>query len=223
MDTQNKTTAPEDVKTIDLLEVAINIWKLKYVIILLTAVFLAFGFFQARNEKPAYMTSVWVRLPQYVNTQTVNTAMQYANGNMLRNLYIQQGINPDDPTIDVVASVVDKSSIIKLQFIGENPQDIKNFADLYQVAYVNGVNQFVNEDVLVDLETLKAQGVNGATVNIPAKLGQAEVIKDGAVPTADINAGAKQMKVIKFGLLGFFLGIGLGVLRYGYREIRKVK
>lgn len=221
MDTQNKSTASEDIKTIDLLEVAKNIWKLKYVIILFTAAFLAFGFFQAKNEKPVYMTSVWVRLPQYVNTQTVNTAMQYANGNMLRNLYIQQGIDPDNPTINVVASVMDKSSIIKLQFVGENPQDIKNFADLYQAAYVNGVNQFVNEDVLVDLEMLKAQGANGTIVNVPARLGQAEVIKDGAVPTVDINTGAKNMKVIKLGLLGFFLGIGLGVLRYGLVKLKE--
>lgn len=211
----------EEVKTIDLFEVAKYVWKSKIIVILCTIIFAGLGFYLSRSEAPLYMTSVWVRLPQYVDTQTVNTAVQVANGNIMRDMYIQKGMDPDNPSVDVTASVLNKSSVIRLAFQGNNPEEIKSFADSFQTVYVNEVNKFVNEAVLGDLENLKLQGNGTVLVNPSLSMAKAEVIKDGAVPTADINAGSKLTKIVKFTLLGLFIGVGIGVLRYGYAMVKK--
>lgn len=211
----------EEVKTIDLFEVAKYIWKSKIIVILCTLIFAGLGFYLSRSEAPLYMTSVWVRLPQYVDTQTVNTAVQVANGNILRDTYIQKGMDPDSPSVGVSASVLNKSSVIRLAFQGNNPEEIKAFADSFQNVYVNEVNKFVNEAVLGDIENLNLQGNGTVIVNPTLSMAKAEVVKDGAVPTADINADSKLTKIVKFTLLGLFIGVGIGVLRYGYAMVKK--
>lgn len=210
----------QEIKTIDLLEVAKYIWKSKVIIIICTVIFASIGFFWGRSEVPLYMTSVWVRLPQYVDAQTVNTAVQVANGNMLNQLYKDTGMNPDSPSVSVSADVLNKSTVIRLQFQGANPEEIKQFSDTFKGAYVDEINKFVNEQIITELENAKLQGANTAAMS-NFNLGKAEVIKDGAVPTADLNAGNKMAKTIKFTVLGFILGIGIGFLRYGISVVRK--
>lgn len=210
----------QDIKTIDLLEVIKHIWKSKFIIIICTLLFAGAGFFLSRSEAPLYMTSVWVRLPQYVDTQTVNTAVQAANGNMLINLYKQVGMNPDSPTVSVSADILNKSTVIRIQFQGTNPEEIQKFSDTYKEAYVNEINKFVNEKALTDLENAKLQGNNLSSVS-NFNLAKAEVIKDGAVPTADLNAGNVTSKIIKMTILGFIIGLGIGLLRYGISVVRK--
>lgn len=166
------------------------------------------------------MTSVWVRLPQYVDTQTVNTAVQVANGNMLNNLYKEVGMNPDSPDVAVNADVLNKSTVIRIQFQGVNPEEIKQFSDTFKEAYVAEVNKFVNEQMITALENARLQGTNtGITSNFD--LAKAEVIKDGAVPTADLNAGNDTSKIVKMTIFGFIIGIGIGLLRYGISVVRK--
>lgn len=103
---------------------------------------------------------------------------------------------------------------------GKNLNESKKFADAYQIAYINGLNQFVNEKAINDFEISQAQNNSSESLtqlekNLP--LAKAEVIKDGGIPTSDLNANTKLKNIIKFGILGFLIGCGISVVRYAVR------
>lgn len=211
-----------NVKVIDLYDVLKFLWHSKLVILIAMLVMIGVAALGVnRNVQPAYMTSILVRMPQYVDDRTVNTAVAYATGDMLTNLYKEQQMDPDNPDISVAASPVKASTIVRVQFTGTDPQAIKAFSDAYQTAFVNGINQFVNENVLSGLAVL--QGSPERT-QIPTMTtlptGKAEVVKMGGVPTADLNAGVKTKNIVKFAIFGFILGCGISLIRYGWRILK---
>lgn len=211
------------VKVIDLYDVLKFLWHSKLVILIAMLVMIGVAVLGVnRNVQPAYMTSILVRMPQYVDDRTVNTAVAYATGDMLANVYVEQHIDLENPAITVKASPVKNSTIVRVQFTGTNQQAIKTFSDAYQTAFVNGINQFVNESVLSNLAVI--QGGNLERTSIPSTTalptGKAEVIKMGSVPTTDLNAGVKTKNIVKFAIFGFILGCGISLTRYGWRILK---
>lgn len=211
----------QNVKVIDVYDVLKFLWKSKILILICIILMIGVAIFGInRNVKPSYMTSIQVRLPQYVDDRTVNTAVTYAMGNMLINFYKQQDMNPDNPDITITAEAIKNSTIVRIQFVGQEPERIKEFADTYQIAYINGLNQFVNEKAINDFEISQAQNNSSESLtqlekNLP--LAKAEVIKDGGIPTSDLNANTKLKNIIKFGILGFLIGCGISVVCYAVR------
>lgn len=214
----------QNVKVIDVYDVLKFLWKSKLLILIFMVLMVGIAAFGInRNVKPSYMTSIQVRLPQYVDDRTVNTAVSYATDNMLINFYKQRNMDPDYPDIAVTATAVKNSTIIRIQFAGENPEQIKKFADDYQMEYTKGLNQFVNEKAINDFKISQAQ--NNSSVNLTQSdknlpSAKAEVIKDGGVPTLNLNAGVKWKNIIKFGILGFLIGCGISMLCYAVKLVK---
>lgn len=116
----------QNVKVIDVYDVLKFLWKSKLLILICTILMAGVAAFGVnRNVKPSYMTSVQVRLPQYVDNRTVNIAVTYATGNMLINFYKQQDMNPDNPDITITAEAIKNSTIVRIQFVGQEPERIK--------------------------------------------------------------------------------------------------
>lgn len=212
-----------NVKVIDLYDVLKFLWHSKLVILIAMLVMIGVAVLGVnRNVQPAYMTSILVRMPQYVDDRTVNTAVAYATGDMLANVYVEQHMDLGNPAITVEATPVKGSTIVRVQFTGTDPEAIKAFSDVYQTAFINGVNQFVNESVLSNLAVLQGSNLERtltpSTTALPT--GKAEVIKMGAVPTANLNAGVKTKNIVKFAVFGFILGCGISLIRYGWRILK---
>lgn len=211
----------QNVKVIDIYDVLKFLWKSKLLILICTILMVGIAVLVVnRNVKPSYMTSVQIRLPQYVDDRTVNTAVSYATDNMLINFYKQCNMDPDYPNITVTATAIKNSTIIKIQFVGQEPEEIKKFADAYQAEYTKGLNQFINEKAIHDFKISQAQSNSPGNLtqldkNLPSA--KAEVIKDGGVPTLNLNAGVKWKNIIKFGIWGFLIGCGIGMIRCAIR------
>lgn len=211
-----------NVKVIDLYDVLKFLWHSKLVILIAMLVMIGVAVLGInRNVQPAYMTSILVRMPQYVDDRTVNTAVAYATGDMLNNLYKEQHMDPDNPEISVEATPVKASTIVSVQFTGTDPEAIKAFSDVYQTAFVNGVNQFANEKMISDLAILQGSSDRNQMPGVVTQpSGKAEVIKSSGVPTANLNAGVKTKNIVKFAIFGFILGCGISLIRYGWRILK---
>lgn len=214
----------QNVKVIDLGDVLKYLWKSKIVILACTVVMIGVAVFGVnRKVKPSYMTSIQVRLPQYVDDRTVNTAVSYATGNLLKDYYKELNMDPDNPDITVEAKAIKDSTVVRIQFSGQEPEKIKQFADDFQVKYINGLNQFVNEKAINDFEVSMVQSNSSVNLSQWEKdlpLAKAEVIKDGGVPSQDLNGSAKTKNIVKFGIFGVLLGCGISLVRYGIMVLK---
>jgi uncharacterized protein involved in exopolysaccharide biosynthesis len=214
----------QNVKVIDLGDVLKYLWKSKIVILACTIIMIGVAIFGVnRKVKPSYMTSIQVRLPQYVDDRTVNTAVSYAKGNSLIQFYKSQNMDPDYPDIIVDAKPIKNSTIVRIEFRGQEPKKIKEFADAYQIIYVDGINQFINEKAINDIEISKAQSnstekLTQLEANLP--LAKATVQKDGGIPSLDYNADVKRKNIIKFGVFGLIIGCGISMVRFGAQIVK---
>lgn len=214
----------QNIKVIDLGDVLKYLWKSKFVILVCVIVMIGVAVFGVnRKVKPSYMTSIQVRLPQYVDDRTVNTAVSYAKGNSLIQFYKYQNMDPDYPDIVVDAKPIKNSTIVRIEFRGQEPKKIKEFADAYQMIYVDGINQFINEKAINDIEISKAQSDSAGNLiqleeNFP--LVKAKVQKDGGIPSFDYNADVKGKNIIKFGVFGLIIGFGISLVRFGTQIVK---
>lgn len=208
----------QNIKVIDLSDMIKFLWKSKIIILSCTILMIGLAIFGVnRNVKPSYMTSIQVRLPQYVDNRTVNTAVSYANGNLLKEYYRDLNMDPDYPNIKVISKAIKDSTIIRVQFVGQEPEHIKQFADGYQIKYINGLNRFINETAINDFEVSMVKSnssINLSQLEKTLPLAKAEVIKDAGIPTENLNASVKTQNIIKFGALGLLLGCGISLVRY---------
>lgn len=118
--------------------------------------------------------------------------------------------------IQVFANRPGNTTLLHVTFRGTDPQLIKSYSDTYQGALVNTLNTFVNEKTINDMQKANLQTPNPLSQEellSRVSLSRAQVVKEGAVPTARVDEGYTK-KTVYGVILGLAISIGYGVLKY---------
>lgn len=205
----------ENIKVIDLLEISKAVWKFKYFIVGCAIVGGALGYGYAyKTVTPMYQTSIDVQLPLYADTNTIGTSLQVARGpKLIQSVNDKMGI---DRGIQVLANHPGNTTLLHITFQGTDPQLIKRYSDAYQMALADTLNTFINEKTINDMQKANLQTANPLSheeLLSRVSLSKAEIVKEGAVPTARVDEG--YMKQTVYGIiLGLVVSICYGALKY---------
>lgn len=215
IDQNSGDSMEEDVKVIDLLELSKAVWKIKYFIVGCAIVGGALGYGYAyKTVTPLYQTSIDVQLPLYADTNTIGTSLQVARGpKLIQSVNDRLGI---DGGIQVLANRPGNTTLLHVTFRGTNPQLIKKYSDTYQGALLDTLNTFINEKTIIDMQKANLQTPNPLSreeLLARISLSRAQIVKEGAIPTARVDEGYTKKTVYGI-ILGLAISIGYGVLRY---------
>lgn len=180
----------DKVLTIDLWDLLKYFWRYKIVVLLVPIITIALvSLYTHFFLVPEYKTSLWIRLPQYSDEQTINTAVNVAQGDVVRTLEKTLSLNGGE--VSVGAKRISGTTIIAISFTGNNPPLLKEASDTFEGIIIPKINSFVNETVKKDLLIAELTDDKENNRNVYANknfnLGSAEVIKQGQIPTAIIN------------------------------------
>lgn len=161
-----------------------------------------------------YQTSIDVQLPLYADTNTIGTSLQVARGpKLIQSVNDRLGI---DGGIQVLANRPGNTTLLHVTFRGTNPQLIKKYSDTYQGALLDTLNTFINEKTIIDMQKANLQTPNPLSreeLLARISLSRAQIVKEGAIPTARVDEGYTKKTVYGI-ILGLAISIGYGVLRY---------
>ena len=153
-------------------------------------------------------------LPLYADTNTIGTSLQVARGpKIIQSVNDRLGI---DGGIQVLANRPGNTTLLHVTFRGTNPQLIKKYSDTYQGALLDTLNTFINEKTIIDMQKANLQTPNPLSreeLLARISLSRAQIVKEGAIPTARVDEGYTKKMVYGI-ILSLAISIGYGVLRY---------
>ncbi len=218
----------EDIKVINLLELAklLYVYKLLIICFAIIGGILGFGY-AYKTVIPAYKSSIEVKLPLYCDDNTIKTAVSLAGNQKLFNESYSKirldgeaernksGIISNEK-LEIRPIRVNGTTIIHVEIEGKNPQMIKTFADIYQDDLSNYLNSFINEKTIEAMQRANLQSANPLSNEELQKritLGKVIVVKEAGIPTARVDEGYEKKTALGI-FFGIVLGIGVVVIKH---------
>lgn len=218
----------EDIKVINLLELAKLLYAYKLLIVCLAIIGGILGFGYAyKTVIPTYKSSIEVKLPLYCDDNTIKTAVRLA-GNQELFSESRSKVRIDGDTenaesaimtnaqLEINPTLASGTTIIHVEIKGNNPQMIKAFADIYQYDLSNYLNSFVNEKTIEAMQRANLQSANPLSNEELQKkitLGKVIVVKEAGVSTTRVDEGYEKKTILGI-FLGIFFGLGIVVVKH---------
>lgn len=207
-------------KVIDLLDLSKYLWNFKLFIIICALIGGIIGFgYGYMTVVPMYQSSIDIQLPLYCDNNTIGTAQIVARGEKLL-IDVEDKLEIKDHPIQVIPSHPGNTTIIHVTFRGKDPQLIKKYADVYQTAFIQKLDGFINEKTISDMQKANLQTATPLTKGElleKVSLSQPVIIKEAGIPTVRVDEGYSKTTFygIVFGIIG-------SIVIFTFNYIRKI-